>query len=90
MIKKFLKKIFKIHSPSKEWTNIYKENYYKERLYEVLELFRNTINKDFRDWKDADDWLFSNLNLTEKDILDIYRGRSIVYIESCKKDGLDD
>lgn len=39
---------------------------YKENLYEVLELFRKTINKDFDDWKDADDWLFSNLNLTEK------------------------
>lgn len=90
MIKKFLKKIFKIHSPSKECSNIYKENYYKERLYEVLELFRNTINKDFSDWKDADNWLFSNLNLTEKDISDIYRGRSIVYIASCKKEGLDD
>ena len=66
-----------------------KENYYKERLYEVLELFRNTINKDFSDWKDADDWLFSNLNLTEKDISDIYKGRSIVYIASCKKEMIE-
>ena len=94
MIKRFLRKLFDIHSPNKEWTNIYKEsyyeNYYKECLYEVLELFRNTINKDFGDWKDADDWLFSNLNLTEKDISDIYRGRSIVYIVSCKKDGLNE
>lgn len=59
---------------------------YKENLYEVLELFRKTINKDFDDWKDADDWLFSNLNLTEKDISDIYKGRSIVYVASCRKE----
>ena len=63
---------------------------YKENLYEVLELFRKTINKDFDDWKDADDWLFSNLNLTEKDISDIYRGRSIVYVASCRKEENDD
>lgn len=60
--------------------------YYKETLYEVLELFRKTINKDFNDWKDADDWLFSNLNLTRKDVSDIYKGRSMVYTESCKKE----
>ena len=60
-------------------------DYYKENLYEVLELFRKTINKDFDDWKDADDWLFSNLNLTQKDISDIYKGRSMVYVASCKK-----
>jgi len=86
MIKEFIQKIFNIHSPSKEWSNIYKIDYYKENLYEVLELFRKTINKDFDDWKDADDWLFSNLNLTEKDISDIYRGRSIVYVASCRKE----
>lgn len=86
MIKEFIQKTFKIHSPSKEWSNTYKIDYYKENLYEVLELFRKTINKDFDDWKDADDWLFSNLNLTEKDISDIYRGRSIVYVASCRKE----
>jgi hypothetical protein len=63
---------------------------YKENLYEVLELFRKTINKDFDDWKDADDWLFSNLNLTEKNISDIYKGRSIVYVASCRKEEKDD
>ena len=67
-------------------TNLNLIDYYRENLYEVLELFRNTINKDFDDWKDADDWLFSKLNLTEKDISDIYKGRSIVYVASCKKE----
>ena len=61
-------------------------DHYRENLYEVLELFRKTINKDFDDWKDADDWLFSKLNLTEKDISDIYKGRSIVYVASCRKE----
>lgn len=86
MIKEFIQKIFNIHRPSKEWSNIYKIDRYKENLYEVLELFRKTINKDFDDWKDADNWLFSNLNLTEKDISDIYKGRSIVYVASCRKE----
>ena len=66
-------------------TNLNLIDHYRENLYEVLELFRKTINKDFDDWKDADDWLFSKLNLTEKDISDIYKGRSIVYVASCKK-----
>ena len=66
--------------------NIDEIDRYKENLYEVLELFRKTINKDFDDWKDADNWLFSNLNLTEKDISDIYKGRSIVYVASCRKE----
>ena len=67
-------------------TNLNLIDHYRENLYEVLELFRETINKDFDDWKDADDWLFSKLNLTEKDISDIYKGRSIVYVASCKKE----
>ena len=67
-------------------TNLNLIDYYRENLYEVLELFRETINKDFDDWKDADDWLFSKLNLTEKDISDIYKGRSIVYVASCRKE----
>lgn len=62
-------------------------NHYRESLYEVLELFRNTLCEGFQDWKDADDWLFSRLNLTESDIADIYRGRAIVYTGSCKKEG---
>lgn len=83
----------KIESPTiadlkenKKELSIKEAEYYKENLYEVLELFRKTINKDFDDWKDADDWLFSNLNLTEKDVLNIYKGRSMVYVASCKKE----
>ena len=67
-------------------TNLNLIDHYRENLYEVLELFRKTIYKDFDDWKDAYDWLFSNLNLTEKDISDIYKGRSIVYVASCRKE----
>lgn len=67
-------------------TNLNLIGHYRENLYEVLELFRKTIYKDFDDWKDADDWLFSKLNLTEKDISDIYKGRSIVYVASCRKE----
>lgn len=31
MIKNFLKKVFKIHSPSKEWMNVLSEYHYHER-----------------------------------------------------------
>lgn len=31
MIKNFLKKVLKIHSPSKEWMNVSKEYHYYER-----------------------------------------------------------
>jgi hypothetical protein len=61
-----------------------KTDRYREILFEVLELFRKELYDEFNDWKDADDWLFSNLTLTESDVADIYRGRSIVYTTSCK------
>lgn len=34
----------------------------KELLFETIQLLRNEIRTQFSDWKDADDWLFSQLN----------------------------
>lgn len=49
----------------------------KDLFYEVLELLRKEVrtSSDFRnrDWKDADDYIFSALHLTQGD-----RGKKIV------------
>ena len=51
----------------------------KDLFYEVLELLRKEVrtSSDFRnrDWKDADDYIFSALHLTQGDIAEIYSGR---------------
>ena len=48
----------------------------KGLFYEVLELLRKEVrtSSDFRnrDWKDADDYIFSALHLTQGDIAEIY------------------
>ena len=45
----------------------------KDLFYEVLELLRKEVrtSSDFRnrDWKDADDYIFSALHLTQGDML---------------------
>lgn len=56
----------------------------KDLFYEVLELLRKEVraSSDFRnrDWKDADDYIFSALHLTQGDIAEIYSGRrGLVY-----------
>lgn len=59
----------------------------KDLFYEVLELLRKEVraSSDFRnrDWKDADDYIFSALHLTQGDIAEIYSGRrGLVYDKS--------
>lgn len=59
----------------------------KQNMFETLELLRKTARRlpDFQgaDWKDVDDWIFSELNLTIGDIDEIYAGRdSLVYAGS--------
>lgn len=52
----------------------------RELLFEVLQLLRREMTLQFSDWKDADDWIFSNLSLTEDEITAIYEGRDeLVY-----------
>ena len=53
-------------------------------MRQTLELLRNEVQtrrlssgeKEFSDWKDADDWLFSVLNLTSGDLDAIYGGQT--------------
>lgn len=60
----------------------------KDLYFEIIELLREQINlsrhslkkADFSntDWKDADDWLFSELNITQKELEEIYEGRNVL------------
>ena len=55
----------------------------KGLFYEVLELLRKEVrtSSDFRnrDWKDADDYIFSALHLTQGDIAEIYSAAGAWY-----------
>ena len=52
-------------------------------LFSTLELLRKEIRPKFADWKDADDWLFAQLDFTKDDLQQIYKGRNtMVYIGS--------
>lgn len=62
-------------------------NHEKQNMFETLELLRKTARRlpDFQgaDWKDVDDWIFSELDLTVGDIDEIYAGRdTLIYAGS--------
>ena len=53
-------------------------------LFQTLELLRKQTKNQFSDWKDADDWLFSQLDFTVDEIKQVYKGRGqFVYTGSC-------
>jgi len=59
----------------------------KELLYETLQLFRKEIQPKFQDWKDADSWLFSSLQITKSELQEIYDGKTdLIYIASAPDD----
>ena len=63
----------------------------KELLFETIQLLRNEIRTQFSDWKDADDWLFSQLNLTKSEASEIFDGRAeLVYLGSTKDENEPD
>lgn len=39
---------------------------------------------DFSDWKDADDWLFAQLDFTKEELKEIFVKGDMAYIESAK------
>jgi hypothetical protein len=54
-------------------------------LFELLELIRKEAGQKFHDWKDADDWLFSELDITKAEVDEIYRDRGVMtFTASCK------
>lgn len=66
-------------------------------LFSTLELLRKEIGPRFSDWKDADDWLFSQLDFTKDELAQIYKDRGVMYydgsavdIEAAKKKYFDD
>lgn len=47
----------------------------KDLLFESLQLLRSVTEKSFSDWKDRDDWIFSELSFTKSELEEIYKGR---------------
>lgn len=61
------------------------ENHTKELLFQTIELLRKETQPQFSDWKDADDWLFSELDYTKDELAQIYAGHDVqVSFDSAK------
>jgi hypothetical protein len=57
----------------------------KELLFQTIELLRKETQPQFSDWKDADDWLFSELDYTKDELAQIYAGHDVqVSFDSAK------
>lgn len=58
-----------------------------ELLFQTLEMLRSLAEKEFSDWKDADDWIFSELDFRKSEIEAIYSGRgAMAYTGSAADD----
>lgn len=55
-------------------------------LFQTIELLRKEIQPRFSDWKDADDWLFSELDFTKEELAQIYKGRDVMYYDGSAVD----
>ena len=54
-------------------------------LFQVIQYAREQADQKFDEWKDADDWLFSNLDITKDELAEIYDGKGVmVYAGPCK------
>lgn len=53
----------------------------KDLLFETLQMLRSCVKPRFYDWKDADDWLFSELGFTKAELQDIFDGRGVLYYD---------
>ena len=58
----------------------------RQLLFQVLELLRKTVKHQFSDWKDADDWVFSELDITKSELKQIYEGRDTLYNDDAAVD----
>ena len=55
-----------------------------DMLFQVIQYAREQAGAQFSDWKDADDWLFSNFDITKEELEEIYDGKGVtVYGASC-------
>ena len=55
-------------------------------LFSTLELLRKEIGPRFSDWKDADDWLFSQLDFSKDELKQVYDGRNVLYYDGSAVD----
>lgn len=46
-------------------------------IRETIELLRSEVSRAYSDWRDADDWIFSNLSFTKSQLRTIYEGTDI-------------
>lgn len=61
------------------------DDHTKELLFQTIELLRKETQPQFSDWKDADDWLFSELDYTKDELAQIYAGHDVqVSFDSAK------
>lgn len=61
---------------------------YKQIAFQALQLLRSTVRTKYYDWKDADDWLFAEMDLEAGEVEEIYSGYfDMVYTGSCFADG---
>lgn len=62
---------------------------YRQLLFQALEMLRKAVTPRFYDWKDADDWLFSELDITKSELAQIYEGREVWYYDGSAADDSD-
>ena len=53
----------------------------KDLFFETLQMLRACVKPRFYDWKDADDWLFSELGFTKSELAEIFAGRGVLYYD---------
>lgn len=62
------------------------DDHTKELLFQTIELLRKETQPQFSDWKDADDWLFSELDYTKDELAQIYAGHDVQVSFASAKD----
>ena len=75
----------RIHAIQKRLAALERQNERQnELLFQTLELLRQKTQPKFSDWKDADDWIFSQLDFTKEELdrLDEIEGRFQAQIEA--------
>lgn len=65
------------------------DDHTKELLFQTIELLRKEAQPKFSDWKDADDWLFSELDYTKDELAQIYAGHDVQVSFDSAKDTLE-
>lgn len=54
---------------------------HRDLFFQTLQLLRKAVTPRFYDWKDADGWLFGELDFTKSDLAQIFEGRGVPYYD---------